>query len=596
MKKIFVIVLAAIAIASCNMDFYSSDTMTSAQLAENPSAAIYTTDGIYTLFQDRIAYLGQSGGESGNYYIRHYFQLTEFRSDNITISGVTEDPFIYPYTYKDDNTQKNIYYTWWMAYKIINAANSNIDAIVPGATALSDHLLGENYFFRALMHFHMVTLFAMPYVCGRDNPGVVLRKNLDISTTTRATVGEVYDQVVADLIEAKKYLANGEAERVSGSDKSYVTLDAARALLARVYLYMEENDKCIAECNELMDHASSTVTAGYDFKDYPTHTYDHPETIWCIHLDTDHDWAGEHAEASIASMYIKDGNGWGENFWSERLIDNFQRYPADKRFAAYFSMVGGTPSAIRSMDEMKEIMGNKVTVTFPVKTADDNDYCSSGVVMNCTKAADGSVPFTYMSKNYTAVPTIENTYTVYYVNDASFPGEKIDGKARVFVRPNIARADGIRAKGGDYVRYFCSKFSYQDGLVMLSSPVFLRWGEVVLNRAEAYAKTGQEQKALDDVNTIRHRAGLTGLTDDMTLLNYKLRGYDTVLDVVLDERNRELCFEGHRNFDLFRNRKKLDRRYVGYHPWEVIDYTDKRIALLISQDEINASGIPQNPR
>ena len=98
------------------------------------------------------------------------------------------------------------------------------------------------------------------------------------------------------------------------------------------------------------------------------------------------------------------------------------------------------------------------------------------------------------------------------------------------------------------------------------------------------------------MNTIRHRAGLTGLTDDMTLLNYKLRGYDTVLDVVLDERNRELCFEGHRNFDLFRNRKKLDRRYVGYHPWEVIDYTDKRIALLISQDEINASGIPQNPR
>ena len=28
MKKIFVIVLAALALASCNMDFYSSDVMT----------------------------------------------------------------------------------------------------------------------------------------------------------------------------------------------------------------------------------------------------------------------------------------------------------------------------------------------------------------------------------------------------------------------------------------------------------------------------------------------------------------------------------------------------------------------------------------
>ena len=59
MKKIIAIVtiiLAALSLASCNMDFYSSDSMTSAQLAENPSSAVYTTDGIYTLFKDRIAY------------------------------------------------------------------------------------------------------------------------------------------------------------------------------------------------------------------------------------------------------------------------------------------------------------------------------------------------------------------------------------------------------------------------------------------------------------------------------------------------------------------------------------------------------------
>jgi hypothetical protein len=58
----------------------------------------------------------------------------------------------------------------------------------------------------------------------------------------------------------------------------------------------------------------------------------------------------------------------------------------------------------------------------------------------------------------------------------------------------------------------------------------------------------------------------------------------------------ELCFEGHRFFDVFRNKRPMDRRYIGYHTWEIIQPGDLRIAVLISQDEINSSGIPQNPR
>ena len=588
MKKIFAIVLAALALASCNMDFYSSDSMTSAQLATNPSSAVYTTDGIYSLLKDRIAYKGQSGGESGNYFIRHYFQLAELRGDNVTVSGQSEDPFTLAYMYSEDPTKKNIYYTWWIAYKIINAANSNIEAIKPGASALSDHLLGENYFFRAMLHFNLVTLFSMPYVQGRDNPGVVLRQNLDISTTERATVGQVYDAIVEDLIKAKEYMSNGESERCKNGDKSYVSKDAATALLSRVYLYMGENEKCIAECDELMGHAPSAVTSGYDFADYPTHTYDHPETIWCVRLNNNDDWAGEHAEAAIASMYIKDSNGWGEHYWNENLIDNFRRYPADKRFAAYFSMPEYKGQGYAETD--------KVTVVFPIKVNEKTKACSDGFAADCKMNADGSVNFTYSKKSYTAVPKVVNTYTEYYVEDDSFPGIKTDGKARVFIRPNITRAKGIRNNmGGDYVIYYCSKFSYQDGLPMMTSPVFLRWGEVVLNRAEAYAKTDKADKALQDVNIIRKRAGLDG-DALMTVANIKERGYADALDCVLDERRRELCYEGHRMFDVFRNKLPMDRRYVGCHDWETIQPNDPRIALLLPLDEINSSGIPQNKR
>lgn len=649
MKKIFVIVLAALAMASCKMDLYRSDALTADELAKDPDAPLYTTNGIYTLFQDRIAYKGQEGGESGNYYVRHYFQMAELRGDNVTVSGITEDPFINPYRYTDDNTAKNIYYSWWMAYKIINVANSDMDILQKAeATDMNKHLMGENYFFRALGHFHMVTLFAMPYAQGRDNMGVPLRlATTTTEPTTRATVGEVYDAIVDDLLKAKEYMEGDKTgkELVRGNDKGYVSWHAATALLARVYLYMGMDQECLDQCNELMETPSASL-AGYDYADYPTHTYDSPETIWCIHLKSTHEWAVDHGEASIASMYLKDGIGWGEHYWREDLIDLFRRYPADKRFQAYFRMIDprpeseGNTKSLKNYDEMTAAIPGKLSVVYPVP-GPSGDYCTGAVAIGCKFEADGSVKFqsqgeqigteinpigkeipVYKYYDHVAKPKMVKGVQIYYVenSDTHFPGKDIDGVKRVWVRPgpdhatpkkktnpdtgekypeSQADADarykaaiGRTDNGGFYMRYYNTKFSYQDGMAMMTSPVFLRWGEVLLNRAEAYAKLNQDGKALDDINTIRSRAGIPTLSSgDLSAL-----GYNSMLDLVLDERRMELCFEGHRFFDVFRNKLPMDRRYVGYHTWEIIQPNDPRIALLISQDEINSAGIPQNPR
>ena len=104
---------------------------------------------------------------------------------------------------------------------------------------------------------------------------------------------------------------------------------------------------------------------------------------------------------------------------------------------------------------------------------------------------------------------------------------------------------------------------------------------------------GQNDKALDDVNVIRKRAGLSG-DALMTAANMGPRGYTNVLDVVLDERRLELAFEGFRTLDVFRNKKSLDRRYAGIHTWEVIEPNDPKILYPLPYDEISVSGIPQN--
>ena len=658
MKKIFILAIAALALISCDMDLYRSDAITAEELAKNPEAPVLTTNGIYTLFQDRIAYKGQSGGESGNYYIRHIFQINELRGDNVTVSGITEDPFINPYRYTDDNTAKNIYYTWWMAYKIIDTANGDILILKEAEESdMNNHLMGENYFFRALCHFQMVTLFAMPYNYTPDasHLGVPLRlEGADKYSTSRETVGKVYDQIVEDLKAAKNYMIKDkEGTLIRGNDKGYVSWHAAAALLARVYLFMGENQLCVNECDELLA-TNPTSLSGYDYADYPTHTYDHPETIWCVHLKDTHEWAVDHGEASIASMYIKaalDGGktiGWGEHYWSEYLIDLFRRYPEDKRFNAYFRMIDPRPAkegntkSQKTYDEMQAAMNGTLSVVYPI-LGGSGDYCTGAVAIAAKADASGNVKFQSQGKQigeeeYPAgsgkkVPVFEyNDHvakrqilhngrdTIYYVenSDANFPGVAIDGVKRVWVRPGPGHATpgkktdpetgeryaerqsdadaryraaiGRTDNGGFYMRYYNTKFCGQGGNPMMTSPVFLRWGEVVLNRAEAYAKLNEGGKALADVNTIRRRAGIPEMN------NYAAFGYNSVLEVVLDERRMELCFEGHRYFDVFRNKLAMDRRYVGYHTWEIIQPDDLRLAMLISQDEINSAGIEQNPR
>lgn len=614
MKKIFALGIALLSLASCKMDFYSSDAMTSSALAENPSSAVYTTDGIYALFKDNLEYKGTS--EAGNTYLRHIFQLSESRGDNVTVSGYSEDPFTPPYRYEDVDYGKNKTYTWWMAYKIINAANSNIDGLQKAVDAGADpsdkqtpQLLGENYFFRAIAHFHMVTLFAKPYVCGRDLPGVPLRIGMDYSTTTRATLGEVYDAIVEDLKNAIKYMDMGTPR----GDASYVSATAARALLSRVYLFMGDDhlDECIALCDELTASAPAEVKKVYtlaQLQEYPKHTWDQKETIWCVHFvyPTDH----PSPEATIGAMYLcqeYSTNGWGEWYYSDELIELYNRYKkadgscADNRFNAYFTYkwYPATESWPASgMPEKTVVLNNGLhTVCFPV--AFENGACHTAHVSGLTPDENGDYVFDYEGTQYTAKKTKVNGYDRWFI-DHNFTGDATfwNGKTPAYIRPDIDEEDGWGFRTNLYMPYMNAKFSWQDGQATLSSPVMLRWAEVWLNRAEAYARKN-DPKALDDVNFIRNRAGLP---DEAMFSTSNLHGYDgslygtgnALVDIVLDERRMELCFEGDRMFSVFRNKGTLDRRYVGYHPFTTIKYDDPRVALLIPSDEILTSSIAQN--
>ncbi|WP_288428297.1 RagB/SusD family nutrient uptake outer membrane protein [uncultured Spirosoma sp.] len=156
---------------------------------------------------------------------------------------------------------------------------------------------------------------------------------------------------------------------------------------------------------------------------------------------------------------------------------------------------------------------------------------------------------------------------------------------------------GAQERRNNIDKVYITKFSNQGGLPTLSSPVVLRLAEVYLNRAEAYAKTGEATKAIADVNLIRQRAGLTG---SELYATSDLKGLSSVLDVVLQERRIELAFEGHRPYDLFRNNRSLVRNYPGFHNTtdgqQTVPATDKQVVHLIPESEIVLNkNLQQNP-
>ncbi|MDD4010361.1 MAG: RagB/SusD family nutrient uptake outer membrane protein [Fermentimonas sp.] len=586
MNKILIILVAVISVFSLNscvdMDLVPQDSMTSAQLASDPAGIELTTIGAYRWFrQNRPGLTG--GSTSRSVYARNWFQMNEFRGDNVFIAGVTSDPFMKSYEYTDSQTEETTRYFWYASYSILNILNTNIGVATEGTSAYNDHILGENYFLRALVYLNLCDIYARPYTHGANNPAVVLRteNTSPDEEITRATIGEVYAQIESDL---KKAIQLMDGYRRS-TNASFAWKGSAQGLLSRLYLNMERNQEVVDIVNEMLAGRSAQDVLDPDLATYFTRTQTSEESLWVIgYLSNE-----SPGTSSVASMYLTDpasGTGWGEIYPSDPFYELMTRYAEDDVRWNQFHLFQPLPTSVLYKGESPKWMANW-PVANPASWYHGLQYRyldedENGKFIIFSDAMDEAIDDDFFSNTSTKIYIQEetvNTYTKYFF---MHNGQKIN----VTVTP----ATNNRMS---YRKIFNKKLSYQDGNPMLCSYPMVRWGEVILNRAEAYAKLNNPAAALADVNAIRSRAGLSG-DQLMTQSNMTQRGYPTVLDVVLDERRLELAYEGFRWKDLYRNNKSMDRRYGGTHPWEVIQANDPRIPHQISGDEmlINPGVLP----
>lgn len=112
----------------------------------------------------------------------------------------------------------------------------------------------------------------------------------------------------------------------------------------------------------------------------------------------------------------------------------------------------------------------------------------------------------------------------------------------------------------------------------------IRIAEMYLIRAEANAENNQLTQAANDINTLR-AARIAGY------VNVTFASKDEAVNAVMNERFKELCFEGFRFFDLKRKGLPVARNAsdVGSPNWQNLPANSFRFALPLPQDEIFAN-------
>ncbi|MCM5527808.1 RagB/SusD family nutrient uptake outer membrane protein [Parasegetibacter sp. NRK P23] len=138
-------------------------------------------------------------------------------------------------------------------YHVITQANRALEKMDVADAADTTRFIGMAKFIRAVAHFELVRLFAQPYGNTTDNshPGIPLRTSTGLASLPRATVGQVYAQIVADLIDAEAKLP----EVVGGVPGKA----AARAFLAKVYFQMNNFGEAYRMANLVLTASSAST-------------------------------------------------------------------------------------------------------------------------------------------------------------------------------------------------------------------------------------------------------------------------------------------------------------------------------------------------
>ena len=323
MKKIFkyflIMVAGAGLMTSCDLNIAPEDSLTGSQMTQSPTGIVDILNGCYAVMKDH-----PENSNSNNWYGRQFYQMSDFSSDDVVYGHATTDELNMIFKFEERHAGlSNVASFWSQSYKIIYSTNVALDVISedPDPSDETKALHGEALFLKAYVMHSLVRAYAKPYkeATAASEPGLIIRENgSDAAPKGRASLKETYDYIVNCLLDAEKLMETPVARSQS---RCFASLGAVRALLSRVYLYMGNWDKCIEYSSKVIADDNYEIAGAAEFADYFKSTWTSKETIWCLKMLPQDD----KGSGSVASMIMKADGCWGEEGYSEPLLEDMGR-------------------------------------------------------------------------------------------------------------------------------------------------------------------------------------------------------------------------------------------------------------------------------
>ncbi|AOM76867.1 RagB/SusD family nutrient uptake outer membrane protein [Pedobacter steynii] len=187
------------------------------------------------------------------------------------------------YTWEDRSMNEESTNDWKSTYAQVYNTNIVLEGLekikrTASNEAKWDNLKGSALFFRGRLFFEAALIWAKAYDAGsaQTDPGVPLTMTSDFNIkTTRPTVKESYERILADLTEAAALLPVNAIHNIRPSKA------AAYAYLSRVYLAMRDYNNAgkYADLSLQLNHKLIDYAGLDDMAPYPMPGVENPEVI-----------------------------------------------------------------------------------------------------------------------------------------------------------------------------------------------------------------------------------------------------------------------------------------------------------------------------
>ncbi|MCW8313857.1 RagB/SusD family nutrient uptake outer membrane protein [Sphingobacterium sp. InxBP1] len=230
---------AAITLSSCEKLIEIDDPIN-----ELPSEVIFKSE---TTAKSALAG-AYSSMTSSSAFNQNITQFNGMSAGEIDFVGSTTFQDFMQNTY-DPVVTTRINNVWADTYNVIYRFNSIIDGLLNNnaiSAPVAQQMIGEARVMRAFCYFHLVNMFG-------EVPLVTITDVNKTSTLPRVAVPEIYNWLASELEEAKDLVSDTYPGTVGTTSRAQVNRSAAKALLARVYLFQKNYQKAEQYATEVIN-------------------------------------------------------------------------------------------------------------------------------------------------------------------------------------------------------------------------------------------------------------------------------------------------------------------------------------------------------